>query len=74
MVKAKRFWCLLLDNGPIQPFFVKNRLDDVILDLLMNIKTNASNTIGKYDAHAILLYKVSTFQANLNFCSSTQGS
>jgi hypothetical protein len=72
MLKPKRFWCLLFDNGPNEPFHVKIRLDELILDLLMNIKSTDSD-LGKYDAHKLLLYKVSIFQANLFFCSSTHG-
>ncbi|KIK03233.1 hypothetical protein K443DRAFT_5495 [Laccaria amethystina LaAM-08-1] len=57
MLKPKRFWCLLFDNGPNEPFHVKIRLDELILDLLMNIKSTDSD-LGKYDAHKLLLYKV----------------
>ena len=75
MVKSKKFWCIPFDSGPKQPFFVKNNLDDLVLDLLLNIKSTAANSdIGKYDAHDIVLYKVSTFQVNSIFCSSTHGS
>ncbi|EDR09963.1 uncharacterized protein LACBIDRAFT_318345 [Laccaria bicolor S238N-H82] len=61
MFKAKKFWCILFESGPgpKQPFFVVNGLDDLVFDLLRNIKSTAANSdVGKYDAHEIVLYKL----------------
>ncbi|EDR10192.1 uncharacterized protein LACBIDRAFT_293779 [Laccaria bicolor S238N-H82] len=59
MPKRKKFWCILLDDPVKQPFFVENRLDDVILALLSNVKSTLPNgAIAKYDPYQITLYKI----------------
>jgi len=70
MVEVVLLCCILLDHAQSAIFFVENALDEMILDLLRNIKSTDSD-VDKYDAHDTLLYRVSTFQANLILCSST---
>ena len=63
MVEVNRFWCLLLDDDVIEPFFVDIDLDQMVLELKEAIRFS-KNRMRQYDAEDITLYKVSTFQAN----------
>jgi len=73
MVEEKRFWCILFDDGPNEPFPVKIALDQLVFDLKEMIKSSLDR-MRQYDPQDIPLYKVSTVQANLIRCSSTHGS
>ena len=63
MVEVNRFWCLLLDDDAIEPFFVDFDLDQMVLELKEAIRSS-KNRMRQYDPEDIALYKVSTFQAN----------
>ena len=63
MVEVNRFWCLLLDDDAIEPFFVDIDLDQMVLELKEAIRSS-KNRMRQYDAEDIALYKVCTFQAN----------
>jgi hypothetical protein len=74
MVEEVTLRCILLDNGPNQPFIVRIRVDESVFDLMEKILKSTENRTREYDAQDILLYKASAFQANLVLCSSTHGS
>jgi len=72
MVKDKRFWIILFDNGPDEPFCVNIGLKQLVFDLKKMIRSSL-NPMRQYNAQDISLYGVSTFQVNLILCSSTHG-
>ena len=60
MVEVNGFWCLLLGDDAIEPFFVDIDLDQMVLELKEAIRSS-KNRMRQYDPEDIALYKVSTF-------------
>ncbi|KIK03232.1 hypothetical protein K443DRAFT_5494 [Laccaria amethystina LaAM-08-1] len=57
MVEVKRFWCILLDDSPNEPFTVNIGLDKQVFDLMKMIESSL-NRMLQYDAQDIPLYKL----------------
>ena len=70
MVKVKRFWCILYEDGLNEPFSVNISVGQPVSDLKVAIKASL-NCMRQYDAQQIPLYRVGTFQASSILCSST---
>ncbi|KIJ92521.1 hypothetical protein K443DRAFT_685209 [Laccaria amethystina LaAM-08-1] len=58
MVEEVTLRCMLLDNGPNQPFIVRIRVDESVFDLMEKILKSTENRTREYDAQDILLYKL----------------